>query len=338
MCIRDSLLTISSCQTKYKANKLDFLIGNWERINDKKGQKTYEIWNTNFTGLGITLKNKDTVFKEILSIVEYESLVTRLFVDNENNLWVSTFDNGVDFYSKSRINDSNKITFLEGEFSFVSTQDYMGGLWFYSRSNGLGYMKNQHLKYLQGNSLSPNNTIELTEDNLVISDQAVVNIYELEDFTLENQFTIVKSDKFHRGNLDYDHSVLDLSVQKNNKLWVTGRLYIGFLKNGIENKIDIDTKENYVLSRRLHFGNGNLFDSLMIVHNRRYLALISEKKVISKTNEFNKPIIKAGSFGNKIWVSNLDGLYIYSIVNNKIPENGLKIWDNRVFSLSLIHI
>ena len=70
------LLTISSCQTKYKANKLDFLIGNWERTNDKEGQKTYEIWNKDFTGLGITLKNKDTVFKEILSIVSINDTLT----------------------------------------------------------------------------------------------------------------------------------------------------------------------------------------------------------------------------------------------------------------------
>ena len=70
------LLIISSCKTEIKNKTPDFLVGNWERINDKEGQNTYEIWNTNLTGLGITLKNKDTVFKEILSIVSINDTLT----------------------------------------------------------------------------------------------------------------------------------------------------------------------------------------------------------------------------------------------------------------------
>ncbi|QTE23746.1 hypothetical protein [Polaribacter cellanae] len=65
-----SILLIISCKTeKEKTKKPSFLIGKWIRLNDKKGNKTYENWNTNFTGLGYTLKGKDTTFKEILSIV-----------------------------------------------------------------------------------------------------------------------------------------------------------------------------------------------------------------------------------------------------------------------------
>ncbi|QOD62108.1 hypothetical protein H9I45_06610 [Polaribacter haliotis] len=65
-----SILLIISCKTeKEKTKKPSFLIGKWIRLNDKEGNKTYENWNTNFTGLGYTLKGKDTTFKEILSIV-----------------------------------------------------------------------------------------------------------------------------------------------------------------------------------------------------------------------------------------------------------------------------
>ncbi len=63
------LLFISSCNTEIKPQKPEFLLGKWTRTNDKPGSTTYEIWNTNFTGLGITLQGKDTTFKEILSIV-----------------------------------------------------------------------------------------------------------------------------------------------------------------------------------------------------------------------------------------------------------------------------
>jgi len=48
----------------------DFILGNWIRLNDKLYQKTYENWKPDFTGIGFTLQKNDTVFKEILSIVE----------------------------------------------------------------------------------------------------------------------------------------------------------------------------------------------------------------------------------------------------------------------------
>jgi len=49
--------------------KPSFLIGDWIRLNDKKGSTTFEKWDTNLKGLGYTLKEKDTTFKETLSIV-----------------------------------------------------------------------------------------------------------------------------------------------------------------------------------------------------------------------------------------------------------------------------
>ncbi|WP_435263764.1 hypothetical protein [Tenacibaculum sp. nBUS_03] len=57
---------VFSC--KSPLSKPTFLIGKWQRLNDKPGQITYENWNSNFKGLGITLKKRDTIFKETLSI------------------------------------------------------------------------------------------------------------------------------------------------------------------------------------------------------------------------------------------------------------------------------
>ncbi len=56
-----------SCEKESKIP--DFLIGTWERINDESNKKTYEIWKKDFSGLGFTLRDKDTVFKEKLNIV-----------------------------------------------------------------------------------------------------------------------------------------------------------------------------------------------------------------------------------------------------------------------------
>ena len=51
---------------------LKLLNGQWERLNNAEGQKTYEFWefgDDRATGLGFTLMNTDTVFMENLAIV-----------------------------------------------------------------------------------------------------------------------------------------------------------------------------------------------------------------------------------------------------------------------------
>jgi len=70
------LILISSCKPDSKDQKPHFLIGNWERLDDKEGKKTYEIWKNDLTGLGLTLRDTDTVFKEILSIVAFNDTLT----------------------------------------------------------------------------------------------------------------------------------------------------------------------------------------------------------------------------------------------------------------------
>lgn len=65
-----SFLLIISCKNDVnKFNKPSFLIGNWKRLNDKPGSKTYEMWNTNLVGMGYTMKGEKRSFQEILSII-----------------------------------------------------------------------------------------------------------------------------------------------------------------------------------------------------------------------------------------------------------------------------
>lgn len=62
-------ITLFSC-SKEEFKNPDFILGYWIRQNDKPNQKTYEIWNSDFTGIGFTLQESDTIFKEVLSIIE----------------------------------------------------------------------------------------------------------------------------------------------------------------------------------------------------------------------------------------------------------------------------
>ena len=65
-----SFLLIISCGGKtQKILKPTFLIGEWQRLNDKPGNQTYEIWNTNLVGMGYTMKGQNRSFQETLSII-----------------------------------------------------------------------------------------------------------------------------------------------------------------------------------------------------------------------------------------------------------------------------
>jgi hypothetical protein len=64
------LLLISCDSKKVKLKKPSFLLGEWNRINDTDSLKTYETWQNNFSGIGLTLKGKDTTFFEKMTILE----------------------------------------------------------------------------------------------------------------------------------------------------------------------------------------------------------------------------------------------------------------------------
>ena len=65
------IIFLSSCSNK--DHNLDWLLGKWERTNNKKGTITYEQWQRKdsvYTGLGFTLQGNDTIFKENMRILK----------------------------------------------------------------------------------------------------------------------------------------------------------------------------------------------------------------------------------------------------------------------------
>ena len=66
-----------------------WLVGNWERMNNKPLHKNYETWylnsNNELIGSGYTLKGKDTVFKEELAVIsKNDTLFYQVTGVNEN--------------------------------------------------------------------------------------------------------------------------------------------------------------------------------------------------------------------------------------------------------------
>jgi len=68
-----SLILLISCKSELKSQlNFKWLIGSWERVDDQVGRKTFEKWNPTMDGIyighGYTLKDRDTVFQEYLTI------------------------------------------------------------------------------------------------------------------------------------------------------------------------------------------------------------------------------------------------------------------------------
>jgi hypothetical protein len=68
------LICLSCAQKDTKQHNFDWLIGSWIRTNDKEGYLTHEHWtkisNMEYVGLGYTLQDQDTVFKERLRLIK----------------------------------------------------------------------------------------------------------------------------------------------------------------------------------------------------------------------------------------------------------------------------
>ncbi len=56
------------------AQNLDFLIGNWKRLNEGAGKETFENWKkispTEYSGIGFTMQKGDTISQEKMNFVE----------------------------------------------------------------------------------------------------------------------------------------------------------------------------------------------------------------------------------------------------------------------------
>ena len=77
-------ILLVNCQKEVKKpSKPTFLIGNWIRLNDSEGNKTYENWKSELTGMGITINNGKTVFNEQMSMLEINDTL-HLKVSNVN--------------------------------------------------------------------------------------------------------------------------------------------------------------------------------------------------------------------------------------------------------------
>jgi len=71
----------------YKSENFDWLLGKWQRTNEKQGNTTFENWekinDSEYNGIGFTIQKNDTISQEIMKIIE---------IDGKWNLLVKTLE------------------------------------------------------------------------------------------------------------------------------------------------------------------------------------------------------------------------------------------------------
>ncbi len=116
-------MACTSLQTKSKEDvtakvNFDWLVGNWERINNSKGKLTYEKWekieidehNFEYKGLGFTLNGVDTIFKEELRIFAFDNgwIYEVIGVNPEPTNFVFSTYTDTSFVCNNELNDFPK--------------------------------------------------------------------------------------------------------------------------------------------------------------------------------------------------------------------------------------
>ncbi|MDW7692631.1 DUF6265 family protein [Flammeovirgaceae bacterium SG7u.111] len=72
-CKSDESSTQSAPEQKAQELSFDWLVGDWQRSNEKAGKKTFETWRKKnietYQGTGFTIQNNDTIWQEQIMLV-----------------------------------------------------------------------------------------------------------------------------------------------------------------------------------------------------------------------------------------------------------------------------
>lgn len=110
--------TNEAAELAKKSVNFDWLLGEWERLNEEEGRKTFENWkkisDTEYSGIGFTMQSGDTVKQEKIQLIntsekwnltvrtpeETESTIFKMISHSENEFTCENIE--IDFPNKIR--------------------------------------------------------------------------------------------------------------------------------------------------------------------------------------------------------------------------------------------
>ena len=102
-----------------ESNNFDWLLGEWERLNEEEGKKTFEKWekisDAEYIGIGFTMQNGDTILQEKIQLIytsEEWNLTVKVAQEMESVMFKMTNHSENEFTCENkRIDFPNKIRY-----------------------------------------------------------------------------------------------------------------------------------------------------------------------------------------------------------------------------------
>ena len=161
--------------------------------------------------------------ESVISTIDYESQIINLFVDDRENLWISTRNEGVHYYEDSDIKKENRTVILPNSTTIISAQDYQGGIWLYSLERGIGYISHPEIKFfLNKKRVRPLvEALTVIDDKIVYADESQLKSISLDE-SLKMESIVDTKEQIMRLSLD----------EKANRLWISTRGSLCYLEDG----------------------------------------------------------------------------------------------------------
>jgi hypothetical protein len=232
--------------------------------------------------------------------IDYPDPILNLFVDSDQNLWISTRGKGIHFYKNCQLDFKKKKVLLPESTSFVSAQDYLGGIWLFSQDRGIGYISHPNIIFLeQEQNLQPLvEALEIAEGKIVFADGSKLKILSSkEDIHAEEYFDI--GDQIMR--LSYD--------EYRKRLWVSCRGRLLYIQNGQLNEVHNLPKEH-----RASFSYFNAEwdkEKYSLVATNGYQYFICKDTNISYVSEAFDHKLKSVLFkSDTVFINTGNGIYV----------------------------
>jgi len=314
-CVKYDLITGSStCFSRRTTPHTAVSDTIYDIICDKKGF----VWAA--TPLGLVRYNMHTKEIKTYTQTQYkanslsENLVTSVFTDSKDNLWVGTFGGGVNLYDYANDNFSvfrnipGKDKSISNDYISDFTEDRFGNIWI-ATAKGVNRIDNyaklfNHFYHIPGSTFSLNNNTVWTifeNDNgdIWLGTDAGINIYD----RTTGRFTYITHNKLDKNTISSNQI---RSIFKDSK----GDFWIGTLNSGV-NRYDIQK---------------NIFRHFKMENNTNAIA---NNQVWSIAEDKNK----------NMWFGTINGLVKYDRKNDSIinffhdNENPNSLCNNIIYNL-----
>lgn len=247
--------------------------------------------------------NEEGVVREI----PYESYITGLLLDQQNDLWIST-PKGIHYYKSGLIEKGNRQVFMKGQFVIVREEDFQGGIWIHSDQEGL-------------NRISHPRQVQYNKENGVLSSNEVTSLELNGDklfYSLSGDKVVSLNRKTNEKTLlnppinDSTKHIIDLYFDSLNKrLWVSQRGNLVYSDGNEWKKRSIFNLElrnhhsKYYLRGSAPFEKG-----LTVGYHMNQFFYGSDTSIDYVSPEYERKVISVLKLGDSVLVGTLGGLFL----------------------------